>query len=155
MRTNTLMTTALAAAIVTLPTLVMSQTQPAPAQPRATPPAATTPAPAPPMPQTTQPVTPMRVASTEPRRASSIIGANIYNEENRSVGEVHDLLVTQSGGAITAVLSVGGFLGIGERYVTVPLSDLQWNIERSRWTLPGATVESLKARPAFTYPQRG
>ena len=89
------------------------------------------------------------------RRASQIIGANVVNEENRTIGEVHDLMVSQSGGPIVAVLSVGGFLGIGERYVTIPLSDLRWSQDRSRWTLPGATAESLKARPAFTYPQRG
>jgi sporulation protein YlmC with PRC-barrel domain len=98
-------------------------------------------------------ITPVAAASA--RRASTVIGANILNEENRTVGEVHDLMVDMAGGATIAVLSVGGFLGIGERYIAIPVSDLRWNTERGRWMLPGATVESLKARPAFTYPERG
>ena len=97
-------------------------------------------------------ITPVAAASA--RRASSVIGANIINEENRNVGEVHDLMVDMAGGGTIAVLSVGGFLGIGERYVAVPVSDLRWNNDRERWMLPGATVDSLKARPAFTYPER-
>lgn len=103
-------------------------------------------------PPTTTVVTPR--AASGARRASTIIGANIINEENRNVGEVHDLMVDTGGGATIAVLSVGGFLGIGERYIAIPLSDLRWNAERDRWMLPGATVDSLKARPAFTYPAR-
>ncbi len=103
-------------------------------------------------PPTTTVVTPR--AASGARRASTIIGANIINEENRNVGEVHDLMVDTGGVATIAVLSVGGFLGIGERYIAIPLSDLRWNAERDRWMLPGATVDSLKARPAFTYPAR-
>ncbi len=137
-----------------LPALALAQTAPS------TPPPATT-APSP-MPQANVPA-PQRGSTTgvmpgvasEARRASQLIGANIVNEENRAVGEVHDLMVTPAGGPVVAVLSVGGFLGLGERYVAVPLSDLRWNTERERWVLPGATVDSLKARPAFSYPNRG
>ncbi|WP_421989917.1 PRC-barrel domain-containing protein [Roseococcus sp.] len=103
-------------------------------------------------PPTTTVVTPRAMPGA--RRASTIIGANIINEENRNVGEVHDLMVDTGGGATIAVLSVGGFLGMGERYIAIPLSNLRWNGERDRWMLPGATVDSLKARPAFTYPAR-
>lgn len=94
------------------------------------------------------------ILDSQARRASNIIGANVLNEENNTVGEVHDLMVSPAGGPIVAVLSVGGFLGIGERYVAVALNDLRWNAERERWMLPGATVDSLKARTAFTYPER-
>jgi hypothetical protein len=145
--------TVLALGMATWPALVSAQTTPAPA-----PPATQTPAPMPrptvPAPQATAPQATVPAPMTDGRRASRIIGANIYNEENRSVGEVHDLMISQTGGPITAVLSVGGFLGIGERYVAVPLSDLRWSAERSRWMLPGATADSLKARPAFNYPER-
>jgi hypothetical protein len=96
----------------------------------------------------------MANAATDARRASNIIGANIVNEENNTIGEVHDLMVSPNGGPVTAVLSVGGFLGIGERYVAMPISELRWNGERERWMLPGATVDSLKARPAYSYPDR-
>lgn len=131
------------AVIAATPSLAMSQSAPRPdpsTMPQATVPAPRTGAP---------------MAAAQARRASQIIGANVVNEENRTVGEVHDLMIMPGGGAITAVLSVGGFLGMGERYVAVPLADLQWSAERNRWTLPGATVDTLKARAAFTYPERG
>lgn len=132
----------LTAAVLTIPGFALAQ---APATTRpATPPVASPPA--------TTVTTPTPAASA--RRASQIIGANIINDENRGVGEVHDLMVDTAGGATIAVLSVGGFLGIGERYVAIPLSELRWNNDRERWMLPGATVDSLKARPAFTYPER-
>jgi sporulation protein YlmC with PRC-barrel domain len=135
----------LAVVLFATPTLALAQHQnlsnPTPAAPSA--------AAAPP---TQTIITP--VAAATARRASTLIGANIINGENRNVGEVHDLMVDMAGGATIAVLSVGGFLGIGERYIAIPASDLRWNSDRERWMLPGATIDSLKARPAFTYPER-
>lgn len=155
MMNGTMRLVAMAAVGAAMPLLADAQT---PAPGRTTPPATQTPAPMPPAsvpaPQATMPQGAV-AAPADARRASQIIGANITNEENRNVGEVHDLMVSPAGGAVVAVLSVGGFLGIGERYVAVPLSELRWNTERNRWMLPGATVDSLKARPAFTYPERG
>ena len=92
------------------------------------------------------------------RRASKIIGSNIYNENNESIGEVEDILIpapaSASGGtapAPVAIISVGGFLGIGAKLVAVPYDRLQMNTERNRWTLSGATKDSLTALPTFTY----
>lgn len=141
MTNSTMRRAVLGAMIISLPGIAVAQnlSNPAPTAPAAAPPTQTIIVP---------------VAASSARRASRIIGANIINEENRNVGEVHDLMVDMAGGGTIAVLSVGGFLGIGERYIAVPVADLRWNNERERWTLPGATVESLKARPAFTYPDR-
>jgi sporulation protein YlmC with PRC-barrel domain len=142
----------LAFAAAMLPAIALAQTAPSTTAPQAPSamPQATVPAPA-------QGSTAGVLQTTNPqaRRASRVIGANIINEANNTVGEVHDLMISPTGGPVIAVLSVGGFLGIGERYVAVPLSDLRWNADRERWTLPGATVDSLKARPAYTYPERG
>jgi len=150
-RTRFLHAAMIAAGVAASPGLALAQSAtPAPSGTSATP---ARPA-QPPMATSAAPVTGEQVRMADARRASRIIGANIYNEENRSIGEVHDLLVAANGTAPTAVLSVGGFLGIGDRYVAVPLANLQWNAERERWVLPGATVDSLKARPAFTYPER-
>jgi sporulation protein YlmC with PRC-barrel domain len=89
------------------------------------------------------------------RRASRVIGSTIYNENNETVGEVDDIIVPQpgqqAGGSPVAVISVGGFLGIGARLVAVPYERLQFNAERERWTLQGATKDSLQSLPAFTY----
>jgi hypothetical protein len=48
---------------------------------------------------------------------------------------------------IKAVLSVGGFLGVGSRLVAVPFPDLQ--VETDRVVLPGATKVSLENLSAF------
>ena len=86
------------------------------------------------------------------RRASKVIGSNIYNENNESIGEVDDIIIPQGGGgAPVAVISVGGFLGIGSKLVAVPYERLQMNTERNRWTLSGATKDSLNGLPTFSY----
>jgi hypothetical protein len=48
-----------------------------------------------------------------------------------------------------AVLSVGGFLGMGTKYVVVPYTSLQ--VRDKKMVLPGATKDSLKALPEFKY----
>jgi hypothetical protein len=90
-------------------------------------------------------------AGREGLRASRIIGSNVYNEQNENVGEVEELLLGAQGGPSMAVISVGGFLGIGAKQVAVPFAELRHNTERDRWVLPGATRDSLKERPAFAY----
>ncbi|MXP62436.1 PRC-barrel domain containing protein [Roseomonas sp. M0104] len=86
-------------------------------------------------------------SSSKPWRASKLIGADIYGADNKKIGEIDDLLVG-NGGDMQAVISVGGFLGIGEKLVSVPYSDLQHG---EHWMLPGANQDSLKNRPEFKY----
>lgn len=85
------------------------------------------------------------------RRASKVIGSTVYNENNESIGQVDDIIVPPSGGQPVAVLSVGGFLGIGARLVAIPYERLQYSADRERWTLQGATKDGLQALPAYTY----
>ena len=58
-------------------------------------------------------------------RASRIVGAAVYDEHGERIGSVDDLLVGQDGRISEAVLSVGGFLGIGTKLVAVPCSRLR------------------------------
>ncbi|MGG5809862.1 PRC-barrel domain-containing protein [Falsiroseomonas sp. CW058] len=89
------------------------------------------------------------------RRASQVIGSTVYNENNESIGEVDDLIVPTAGGQPVAIISVGGFLGIGARLVAVPYERLQHNSDRNRWMLQGATKDSLQSLPAFNYDGNG
>ena len=84
-----------------------------------------------------------------------VASANIYNDQGQSIGEVEDLIIQRDGAAPVAVVSVGGFLGIGSRLVAVPLSELRFAEADSRWMLAGATKESLQARPVVSYAARG
>jgi len=82
-------------------------------------------------------------------RTSKIVGSPVFNEANETVGSIDDLIVTPSDKVPFAVLSVGGFLGIGTKYVIVPYSALE--VDDKRMMLRGATRDSLKALPNFTY----
>jgi len=84
-------------------------------------------------------------------RASRIIGSTVYNERNESIGSVDDLILPQGNSSPMVVVSVGGFLGIGAKLVAVPLADLRWSAADNRWTITGATKESLTSLPAYTY----
>ena len=58
-------------------------------------------------------------------RASKLVGATVYNENGQSVGSVDDLLIGQDHKIDQAVVSVGGFLGIGSKLVAVPFDQLK------------------------------
>ena len=47
-------------------------------------------------------------------RASKVVGLNVYNDNNQSIGSINDLLMDKSGNIKAAVIGVGGFLGVGE-----------------------------------------
>jgi PRC-barrel domain protein len=82
-------------------------------------------------------------------RTSKVVGSTVVNESNEAVGTIDDLIVTPNERVPFAVLSVGGFLGMGLKYVVVPYSALE--VRNKRIVLPGATKDSLKNLPAFKY----
>jgi sporulation protein YlmC with PRC-barrel domain len=92
-------------------------------------------------------------AMRDARRASRVIGAAVYNENNESIGEVDDIVLPANGGAPpVAVVSVGGFLGIGAKLVAVPYERLRVIGDRNRWTLTGsASRDDLNRLPTFSY----
>jgi sporulation protein YlmC with PRC-barrel domain len=82
-------------------------------------------------------------------RASKIVGSPVVNDANEKIGTIDDLLVEPSDKVLFAVLSVGGFLGMGEQLVVVPFNSLQ--IEGNRVVLPGGSKDALEALPKFKY----
>ena len=82
-------------------------------------------------------------------RTSKVVGSAVVNEANESIGKIDDLIVTPSDKVPFAVLSVGGFLGMGAKYVVVPFNSIQ--VKDKKMILPGATKASLGALPAFVY----
>ena len=108
--------------------------------------------------------------------AYKLVGVNVYNAGNEKIGEVKDILLVKSGKADKAILSVGGFLGLGEHYVAVPYDQVKWADEPARSASSGtgtttgsstttsstrkwypdhaeynATKDQLKAMPEFKY----
>jgi hypothetical protein len=82
-------------------------------------------------------------------RASKVVGSIVVNEANVTVGTIDDLIVTPADKVPFAVLSVGGFLGMGTRYVVIPFNSLQ--VQDKKMVLAGATKDSLNALPEFEY----
>jgi sporulation protein YlmC with PRC-barrel domain len=83
-------------------------------------------------------------------RAGKVVGAGVYNDQNQSIGSIDDVLMSDSDHkAATAVISVGGFLGMGSKLVSVPFDQLK--IENDRIVMPGATKASLEGMPEYRY----
>ncbi|MDQ2694874.1 MAG: PRC-barrel domain-containing protein [Pseudomonadota bacterium] len=83
-------------------------------------------------------------------RASDIIGREVENAQDEDIGEVDDLIITGQDKVVHAVVSVGGFLGMGEKLVTVPYDELQVNVDDDT-VMYNATKEELEAKPEFKY----
>jgi len=82
-------------------------------------------------------------------RSSKMIGAGVTNDQQETIGKIDDLLVGRSDKVLYAVISVGGFLGVGSKLVAVPYDSLQ--IGKSSLVLPGGTKDQLKNLPEFKY----
>ena len=80
-------------------------------------------------------------------RSSRVVGATVYNDSDQSIGTVDDLIVGQDGKISTAVISVGGFLGIGSKLVRVPYDQLRFE-ERSP-SETSANAPAVVAVPAL------
>ena len=82
-------------------------------------------------------------------RASKIIGSAVVNDANETIGKIDDLLVSRDGKQPYAVLSIGGFLGMGTHLVVVPYDSLKF--ADNKVILPGGTKEGLRRLPEFKY----
>jgi sporulation protein YlmC with PRC-barrel domain len=82
-------------------------------------------------------------------RASKLIGAPVYNEQEERIGSIDDLIISPDRSVSFAVVSVGGFLGLGGRLIAIPVEQLRE--EKDRLILPGATKEVLAKLPEFQY----
>src|SRR5437762_13014133 len=67
-------------------------------------------------------------------RASKLVGLNVYNDSNESLGSINDLLADKSGNIKAVVIGVGGFLGVGEHLVAVPFDKIKFATEPVAYT---------------------
>jgi len=84
-------------------------------------------------------------------KSSDLIGKDVRNTQDESLGKVSDLIVSVDSGRVPyAIISHGGALGVGRSRTAVPLSDLQCSADHKSVTL-SATKDELKAA-SKTYP---
>ena len=81
-----------------------------------------------------------------------VLGNDVYNDKNEVVGKAEDLILSRDKAVSYVVLSVGGFLGIGEHDVVIPVNQLK--LSGDKMILTGATKESIRAMPRFEYSRK-
>lgn len=83
-------------------------------------------------------------------QAQELIGADVKNAENETIGEVESVHIDQSGMVSNIIVSVGGFLGLGSRDVALSWNDLQV-AEGGQSVTTTMTKEQLKNLPEYQY----
>jgi sporulation protein YlmC with PRC-barrel domain len=128
----------------------VAQTSPSP-QSAATPPSAASPPAAAAPTKSNQEVERMKPDEV---RLSKIIGQSVYGSDEKKIGSVSDLIAEPGGTTISeAVLSVGGFLGVGEKRVAVKMSELKHDATNDRLTI-ALTKDQLKQAPEYQFAER-
>jgi len=85
-------------------------------------------------------------------RASKLVGLNVYNDNNESLGSINDLLTDKSGNIKAVVVGVGGFLGVGEHLVAVPLDKIKFVNEPVVYAGAAAPKTATNTAPSSTLP---
>jgi sporulation protein YlmC with PRC-barrel domain len=84
--------------------------------------------------------------------SSKLVGKTLYNNKNENVGEIEDLVIDNGKTVTGVVVSVGGFLGLGERYVLVdPATIFLHQADGSIKAIVDTDKDTLKNAPAFKY----
>jgi hypothetical protein len=87
--------------------------------------------------------------------SSKLKGLNVHNQKDETIGEITDLAI-KNHQVDALILSVGGFLGMGEHYVAVSPSsvNVRFDNKNDKWLASmNTTKEALKAAPEFKYPK--
>ena len=78
-----------------------------------------------------------------------VLGESVYNDDNKKVGTIDDLIITPDKAISYAIVGAGGFIGVGKHDVAIPITQLQY--QNGKFILPGATKDTIKALPKFEY----
>ncbi len=87
--------------------------------------------------------------TNSPVKASSILGTSVVNTKHESLGDIKEMVVDPRTGKIAyAVVSFGGFLGMGEKLFAIPFSSFEYNLEKNVYVLD-VPKERLEGAPGF------
>ena len=79
----------------------------------------------------------------------TVIGSNVVNKQNEDLGKIEDLVLDTGSGRIAyAVLSFGGFLGMGDKYFAIPWNAFHFNLSENRAVL-NVEKKLLENAPGF------
>jgi sporulation protein YlmC with PRC-barrel domain len=81
--------------------------------------------------------------------AKTIIGDEVKNRAGEDLGKIEELMIDLDNGKVAyAVLSFGGFLGMGDKLFAIPFQSLQLDADRHHFLLD-VDKERLKQAPGF------
>jgi len=96
------------------------------------------------------------MADASTRETSSLIGSDkvegtaVYGTDQNKIGTVQRVMIDKLSGKVAyAVISFGGFLGVGEDYYPVPWSTLKYDTNLGGY-VTGVTADSLKGAPSYS-----
>ncbi len=83
---------------------------------------------------------------------------DVYNNDNKDIGTIKDIAINSNGDVKGYILSVGGFLGIGDHYVAVRAVGDPSHLQRDRCNKWHAKMDAnagqLKSAPEYKYPSK-
>jgi sporulation protein YlmC with PRC-barrel domain len=97
---------------------------------------------------------PLRVFSIAPIKASTIIGTRVVDAKGDNLGDIKEIVIDPRSGRVAyAVVSFGGFLGLGTKLFAIPFSALEYkrtesDLVESEYVLK-VSRERLQAAPGF------
>ena len=81
--------------------------------------------------------------------SGKVTGTSVYNTSGDALGTIHDVMMDKQSGKIAyAVMSFGGFLGMGERYHPIPWNTLKYDTRQGGYVV-GLTQAQLEDAPTF------
>ena len=88
--------------------------------------------------------------------ASDFMGSRVYNMGGERIGDVNDLLVDDTGRVTAVILGVGGFLGIGEKEVSMTTDQVKRMVhsDGATYFTVNATKDQLTAAPQYERPAK-
>ena len=87
--------------------------------------------------------------------ADRVDGTTVYGADGEKIGSIKTVMIDKRGGYVPyAVLSAGGFLGIGEEYHQVPWEKLNYDTKLDGYRLD-VTEDVLRGAPRFKMDETG
>jgi sporulation protein YlmC with PRC-barrel domain len=119
--------------------------------------------------QSTTTTTTGKIDAASNWRVSKLMGLDVYNNSKQKIGDINEVLLDRTGKVTSVVIGVGGFLGMGEHDIALPMDKLSFSetpvgspttgsstkADTKDWVpdhaTTSATQEQLKAMPQFKY----
>lgn len=87
--------------------------------------------------------------------ADKVKGTTVYDSSGERIGSIHDVMLEKLSGRVAyAVMSFGGFLGIGERYHPLPWDVLEYDTSLNGYRV-GMAGEGFRDAPSYSADEVG